>query len=232
MPRRRASTGYCRNKRARSPSPNRRTNRRYRDLPSGSCASANKRSQDDCSCARIVSNSVRRSSAEAGNRLRSRARSRAVRAASESIPPKAAVRLASLSRATSTNGARTSSKARGSSASRKAICAGHASSVSSCRSGGSRRSASASIPDHSGNAVPSRRRTGPRAGRIVSRSRLSQASRRSNRSQSPFPNAWHHASSRSSTRASSPPAGLKSPLRRSSTVLARSTISARSCCDI
>ena len=58
---------------------------------------------------------------------------------------------ASLSRATSTNGARTSSKGRASSASRKPISAGHASSASSRRSGGARRRASASSSDHSGS---------------------------------------------------------------------------------
>jgi hypothetical protein len=172
--------------------------------------------------------------AERGDRLRSRSRSRAARgAASESSPPNAAVRLASLSQATSTNGARTSSKGRGCSASRKAICAGHASSVPSRRSGGARRSASARSSDHSGNAVPSRRRTRPRMGRTASGSRPSQANRCRNRSRSPLPKAQDHASSRASTKpVSSPSAETKSPPRRSSSVLARSTIPARSCSHI
>src|SRR5215218_1633818 len=157
VPSRRANTGYCLNSRAIPPSPNRRTNCRYRERPSGSCANANNRSHDDCSRPRMVSNSLSSSSPETDDRLRSRERSRAARAAADSNVTEATVRPASLSRATSANGASTSSNGKGSSAFRKPICAGHAS--SSCRSGGASRSASARISDHSGSGAPSRRRT-------------------------------------------------------------------------
>ena len=231
VPSRRASTGYCRNKRANLPSANRRTNCRYRDRPSGSCASANKRSQDDCSCARMVSNSVRRSSPE---RVTGSA---AARAPGQPAPlPKAALGKQTYAwRASRGPRARTGED----------LLEGRG----SRRPGSPSRLATRRPPPPVARVEPGG--APPRGLRpLRQRSAVAEAHRAesgANRLQVqavpgqpplqpvpvPLPQGLaprlepfvHQGRVHSS-------AGTKSPLRRSSTVLARSTIPARSCFDI
>ena len=104
VPRLRASTGWSRSSRANPPLPCRRRTPVQRTAL-GFQANANSRPQDDCSCARIAVNCSSSSSPATKASFRSSVCARAARAASDKSSAKTGLRAISLARATSTNGA-------------------------------------------------------------------------------------------------------------------------------